>query len=91
MLDSQIFITSVSFSSYLVAIRPSVGFDSENILLPGASRPAQLLLELHLGRILALWTIATETQWLLCQYTIVKYSKPYFVSHTVAWEPYSNF
>ena len=57
VLDSQIFTTSVPPSSHLAAIRPSVEPDSENILLPGASRPTQLLLELHLGRTVALWTI----------------------------------
>ena len=43
VLDSQIFTTSVPPSSHLPAIRPSVEPDSENILLPGASRPTQLL------------------------------------------------
>ena len=58
----DIFPTSVPPSSPLAVVLPSVELDSEDILLPGVSRLAQLLLELHLGRILALWTIATETQ-----------------------------
>ena len=69
-----------------LALHPSVRFDSENILLPGVP-PSCFALRAPPRH--GLWhcgLLTRETEWLLRQYKIVQYSRPYFLSQTFALE-----